>query len=162
VKPNGTYWAVGSNTYNGLSDGTITSRDYPVAMLWAASQPMTTSNVQQFIGSYDHWFALKTDNTWYAQGLNSNGQLSRGTTEPTGAANRYPQPAEWANSTPMTTSNVLANQTQYQHTQIQKPDGSWWVVGNGASSQLVDGTTTDKSYPVPMLWANGDPIGLPH
>jgi alpha-tubulin suppressor-like RCC1 family protein len=162
VKPDGTYWAVGPNSYKGLSDGTTTNHSYPVAMLWGAGQPMTTSNVQQFIGSYSNWFALKTDNIWYAQGRNDAGQLSHGTVEAAGAVNRYPQPAEWANATPMTTSNVLAIRVLFQFTQIQKPDGSWWAVGIAASGQLVDGTTTNKSYPVPMLWANGDPIGLPH
>jgi alpha-tubulin suppressor-like RCC1 family protein len=162
VKPNGTYWAVGYNDRNSLSDGTITQRLYPVQMLWAAGQPMTTSNVQQFIGSSVYWFALKTDNTWYAQGYNGVGQLSRGTTETFGLLNRYPQPALWANSTPMTTSNILAIQTLESYTQIQKPDGSWWAVGSNVNGRLVDGTTTSKSYPVPMLWANGDPIGLPH
>jgi hypothetical protein len=62
----------------------------------------------------------------------------------------------------MTTSNVLAIRVLFLFTQIQKPDGSWWAVGNGANGRLVDGTTTNKSYPVPMIWANGDPIGLPH
>jgi alpha-tubulin suppressor-like RCC1 family protein len=162
VRPDGTYWGVGRNTFNGLSDGTTTDRNYPVPMHWAAGEPMTTSNVQQFIGSYSHWFALKSDNIWYAQGINNDGELSRGASESTGAVNRYPEPAEWANSVPMTSSNVKTIQALNNYTQIQKPDGSWWAVGNGGNSQLVDGTTTNKSYPVPMLWANGDPIGLPH
>jgi hypothetical protein len=62
----------------------------------------------------------------------------------------------------MTTSNVLAIQILNEYMQIQKPDGSCWAVGSNANGRLVDGTTAAKSYPVPMLWANGDPIGLPH
>ena len=161
LKPGGTYWVVGGNTYNELSDGTITNRSYPVQPLWEAGVPMTTANVQQIVVGQQNWFILKSDNNWYGQGMNNSGELARGAVD-TGAVGRYPQPAMWDDSNPMTKANVQRIWAHHIMTQFQKPDGSWWAVGNNGNALLIDGTLVNKSYPVPMLWATGTQIGLPN
>ena len=160
-KAGGTYWAVGGNPVNQLSDGTVTYQYYPVQMKWDGSTPMDTTNVQTMIIGYQTLFILKSDDTWYGQGNNESGQLARGTIEAVGAVGRYPEPVMWDDSNPMTKANVKEVRAATAAAQFQKPDGSWWAVGINDSGQAVDGTTDNRAYPVPMLWADGTMIGAP-
>jgi alpha-tubulin suppressor-like RCC1 family protein len=160
-KASGTYWAVGLNNHNHLSDGTVTNRLYPVQMLWDVGEEMTTANVQQFVFGSFVLYVLKSDDVWYAQGANTLGQLARGAIEATGAVDRYPQPAMWDDSNPVTKANTQEVRVITDFAQLQKPDGSWWAVGGNAKGTLVDGTLIDQYYPVPMLWADGTMIGAP-
>jgi alpha-tubulin suppressor-like RCC1 family protein len=160
IKPDGTYWGVGYNGQYQLSDGGFSARYYPVQTRGAASATMTTTNTVILTTggpSSGIWYALKSDGFWYAQGANNYGQLSRGTTESTGATDRYPQQAMWGAGEPMTTATVK-DIIASNYVQIQKPDGTWWAVGNNDSYRLLDGTTTHRSYPVPMKWGDGTPI----
>ena len=47
---------------------------------------------------------------------------------------------------------------QLNYAQIQRTDGTWWAVGTNGNAMLVDGTTTERWYPVPMIWADSTQI----
>jgi alpha-tubulin suppressor-like RCC1 family protein len=156
----GTYRAVGTNADNALSDGTLTNSATPVQMEWASGQAMTTTNVQSFAVGAGSYNDMKSDNAWYAQGRNAQGELARGSVEANGALGRYPEAAMWDSSNPMTKTNALEVWSKDGYSQFQRADGSWWAVGGNADGTLVDGTTTDCTYPVSMKWDGGAQIGL--
>ena len=158
-KADGTYWAAGGNADNLLCDGTTTNRSYPVQMLWGAGQPMTDANVLDMAFDTFSMYVLKSDNVWYAQGANNRGQLARGYLD-AGAIDRYPEPAMWDGSNPMTRANLVTVHGYTNGFRLQKPDGSWWGIGQNDEGQLVNGTLVNPTWPTPMLWATGAQIGL--
>ena len=74
IKPNGTLWAWGNNSYNQLANGTNTNESLPI-------QIGTSSNWQKIAnqGEALHNMAIKTDGTLWAWGYNAYGQLGDGT-----------------------------------------------------------------------------------
>ncbi len=74
IKPNGSLWAWGNNTYNQLRNGTTTNEIFPI-------QIGTSTNWQKIAseGETLHNVAVKTDGTLWAWGYNNFGQLGDGT-----------------------------------------------------------------------------------
>ena len=160
-KANGSYWAVGRNNNNQLSDGTLTNRTYPVAMKWDAITAMDATNVEDFGFGWLSVYVLKTDGVWYAQGNNSYAELSRGDVD-AAALDRYPQPMMWDASNQVTAVSVVGVRVNIESVQFEKPDGTWWAAGRNNQGQLVGGTTINpQGYPIAMLWDDGTQMGLP-
>jgi hypothetical protein len=83
-----------------------------------------------------HTVALKSDDTVWTWGSNSNGQLGDGKTTD--------------ESTPVQVSGlsgIIAIAAGYSHTVALKSDGTVWTWGSNGNGQLGDGKTTDKSTP---------------
>ncbi|MCL2300426.1 MAG: hypothetical protein FWC27_09825 [Firmicutes bacterium] len=94
------------------------------------------------------------DGRIYAGGYNARGNLSDGTD----TDRSLPVPMMWDADTPMALDNVKDMKFSLYVKYIQKPDGSWWAVGEGGYGQLSNGTTTNAFYPVPMEWSAGVPM----
>ncbi len=80
LKKNGELWAVGSNQYGQLGDGTTNQRLTPVAVKTAAGRPMT--NVTYVSAGNEHSMIVKKGGTLWAVGRNHKGQLGNGDDDP--------------------------------------------------------------------------------
>jgi alpha-tubulin suppressor-like RCC1 family protein len=87
-------------------------------------------------GNY-HTVAIKSDNSLWAWGINSNGQLGDGS-----GISRF-SPVQIATGVPWV--SVAAGS---DHTIALKSDGTLWTWGNNNYGQLGDGTTVNKFAPV--------------
>lgn len=138
LKTDGTLWVWGYNQFGSLGDNTLTHRSSPVQTVaggtnWksiAAKRGNTTA-------------AIKTDNTIWGWGFNSQGQLGDGT-----LSNR---------SSPV---QILLSNTGRQWARISAggglmlvgKDGTLWISGLGGNGQLGNNTTTfAASVPVQPL-----------
>ena len=85
-----------------------------------------------------HTFALKSNGSLWAWGLNTNGQLGDGTTIQ-------------RNSPVQVLTNVASVTAGTSHTMAIRTDGTLWTWGLNTSGQLGDGTTTQRTSPVQVL-----------
>jgi alpha-tubulin suppressor-like RCC1 family protein len=144
LKSDGTVWATGQNEYYGqLGDGTIINRTSPVKV-------SGLSGVVGISAGSDHAVYLKSDNTVWAAGRNSDGQLGNGTT-----ANKTPNPVQVQNENGTVFSGVASISAGkgafYAHTVYSKSDGTVWAAGRNNAGQLGDGTENDSSTPVQVV-----------
>ena len=129
----GTLWAWGDNGSGRLGDGTMAGwrvSPVPVAgsMLWLTVDA----------GS-GHSMAMAVDNTLWAWGGNSSGQLGDGT-----IVNRF-SPVAGATNRVWVTASAGGS-----HTLALATDGTLWAWGANSNGQLGDGTTTNRLSPVPV------------
>ena len=86
----------------------------------------------------NHTIATKSDNSLWAWGKNSDGQLGDGTT-----TNK---------TTPVKImDNVVSTSAGGRHSLTIKNDGSLWAWGYNSDGQLGDGTTTNKTTPIKIM-----------
>ena len=126
VKSDNTLWAMGSNDYGQLGDGTTTSRSTPAQV--------TTGVASVAAGSY-HTMYVKTDGTLWAVGNNGSSQLGDGT-----ATNR--------STAAQVATGVASVAAGGNHTMYVKTDGTLWAMGYNNAGQLGDGTSTNRSTPI--------------
>ena len=128
---NGTLWSTGLNNSGQLGLGDTTSRnvftDTGVADVRSVS---TSGNSSVF---YSHTFIIKSDNTLWSTGYNSNGQLGLGDT------------VDRNTFTDTGITNVRAVFCGYKSTFIIKLDGTLWSVGSNGIYQLGLGDTSDRN-----------------
>ncbi|MGZ8924275.1 MAG: RCC1 domain-containing protein [Nitrososphaeraceae archaeon] len=127
--------AVGTNTYGGLGDGTVTAKSSPV-------QVGSLANWQQVsCGYFESTLAIKTDGTLWACGYNRFwGTLGDGTTLHRSSPVQVGSLVNW--------KNISAGR---YHCSAIKTDGTLWTWGWDAYGQLGAGTnssTTGKSSPI--------------
>jgi alpha-tubulin suppressor-like RCC1 family protein len=79
VKSDGTVWAWGSNSYGQLGDNTTSERHLPVQLKDNTGTGFLTGAVSVAAGSL-HSYALKSDGTVWAWGLNFYGELGNNST----------------------------------------------------------------------------------
>ena len=126
----GTVWAVGSNQYGMLGDGTTTSSTIPV-------QVVGLSNATAVGAGFVHSLALHNNGTVSAWGFNSAGQLGNGTTT--------------TSLTPVSVlglSNVTGVDGGNSDSVAVDSSGAMWAWGHNQSGHWGNGTFTDSTTPV--------------
>jgi alpha-tubulin suppressor-like RCC1 family protein len=129
LKPDGTLWAWGLNSFGQIGDGTNTDKNTP-------AQIGSDTNWSTIATGYEHTIALKADGTLWTWGRNHNGRLGDGTT-----TDRY-TPAQIGSDT-----NWSAISAGLDHTHGLKSDGILWAWGHNSHGRLGDGTTTHRHTP---------------
>lgn len=150
----GTVWAVGSNSYGELGDGTFRSKATPVQVIRSDSSPL--DNVVSISAGDDHSLFLRRDGTVWATGRNYYGQLGIGVM---GLADRnVAVQVMKADSTPLT--DVVAIAAGGEHSLFLRRDGTVWAVGYNLWGQLGDSSLTTRSLAVQVRTRNGPLTGV--
>ena len=146
LKSDGSLWAMGSNQYGQLGDGTTDSWNY------LTNQPVeiVASNVMAVAAGGVHSLFLKSDGSLWAMGYNYPGQLGTGSLFGTN------RPAE------IVVSNVVAVAAGSIHSLFLKSDGSLWGMGRNHEGELGDGFWDDgppggTTWPE-QIWPRPQPI----
>ncbi|MBK8476203.1 MAG: immunoglobulin domain-containing protein [Opitutaceae bacterium] len=134
VKTDGSLWAMGSNHYGQLGDGTRTERTLPVQIL--------AGGVQTVSMGMKHSLIVKTDGSLWGMGDNTYGQLGGG------ARIDRPSPLQ------IQAGEIQSLATGDAHSLVLKTDGSLWATGLNDHGQLGDGTTTNRARPT-LIAASG-------
>ncbi|WP_445341496.1 RCC1 domain-containing protein [Bifidobacterium sp. ESL0820] len=142
----GNAWAWGDNENGKLGDDTTTERHTPVMVKKPADAPTDLTYEQVSAGEY-HSLALGSDGNAYAWGLNDRGQLGDDTTTERHTPVMVKKPADAP--TDLTYEQVSAGE---YHSLALGSDGNAWAWGNNNYGQLGDGTTNEKSNPVPVVF----------
>jgi hypothetical protein len=137
VKPDGTVWAWGDNTFGQLGNGTTTGSNVPIHV-------SGLTNVVSVAGGASHSIALKADGTVWAWGLNLYGALGNGTFD--------------NSTTPVQVSGltgVIKIAAGTGHNLAITSDGTVWTWGEGIYGQLGTGQTWDSLLPVHVPGLSG-------
>jgi len=144
LENNGKIWCWGYNGYGTCGDGTTTQKFFPVNIMNNTRKIIRSGNLDSAT-----YCAIKTDDTLWCWGRNSQGQVGDGTTTQRNSPvqvltnvkdiasnnmNRYYQPNTWT----LSYSRILA----------LKNDGTVWAWGYNGQGQIGDGTTTQRNSPV--------------
>lgn len=124
IKSDGTVWTWGENLYGQLGDGTTTDRNIPVQVSGLSGVTSAVAATGAF-----HCMAVKNDNTVWAWGRNTYGNLGDNT-----VANKS-TPAQMIGI-----SDVEGMAAGTNFSLVYKTDGTVWGCGRNASGQLGDGT----------------------
>lgn len=135
MKNNGVVWAVGKN--NGLAgDQHSSGITTPLAVF---------SGVKAVSAGRDYSLFLKTDDTVWATGENSSGQLGNGTkifrAEPFQVLSEVKA---------ISTSAVYYFRTN-AHSLFLKKDNTVWATGSNSSGQFGNGTTVSQTTPIQVM-----------
>ena len=139
LKPDGTVWTWGYNAHGQLGNGTTTNASLPVQVL-GPSGAGHLSDIIAVMGGEQHNFALKSDGTVWAWGLNQEEQLGDGNTT--------------NSSTPVQVSgltSIVKLGGRGYHSLAVKSDGTVWTWGwdeYGALGNGVDDSNNDYLVPI--------------
>ncbi|MEI6715084.1 MAG: autotransporter-associated beta strand repeat-containing protein, partial [Verrucomicrobiota bacterium] len=136
LKADGTVWAIGTNAFGQIGNGTTTAQTSYVTV-------SGLTDVTAIVNGLHFCLYLKADGTVWASGRNNAGQLGTGDT-----SNRN-VPTQIAGL-----SGVIAMAAGEAHSLFLKTDGTVWSVGDNAYGQLGDGTNTNRSSPVQVTTLN--------
>jgi alpha-tubulin suppressor-like RCC1 family protein len=133
IQQDGTLWAWGINNFGQLGTGG------PVTDSPATPVQVGTATTWRSISCGDsHAAGIRTDGTLWAWGLNSNGQVGRGSA----TTNSYNTPMQIGTAT--TWSQVACG---FLYTVALRSDGTLWAWGTNDFGQLGTGTTTQLNQP---------------
>jgi alpha-tubulin suppressor-like RCC1 family protein len=124
-----TLWALGSNDYGQLGDGTTVDRDYPVRIM---------SGIKAMSSGVSHSLFLKTDGTLWACGDNTYGQLGDGT------GDSHLAPVQ-------VMSGVQSMRAGGDFSLMLKTDGTLWACGDNVVGELGDNSTVSRSTPEQIM-----------
>lgn len=143
IRADGTLWAWGANDKGQLGDGTNVQRTTPVAI-------MPTVNTWVSVAAGNGFsMALRSDNSLWAWGSRSNGQLGDGNVStPVFTPRSFPN-KEWA-----------AVKTGGLHTVALKTNGTLWTWGYNGYGQLGIGSFAQQPSPVQESNHFNDWVGL--
>ena len=139
IQSNSTLWGWGVNTFGELGDGTTTDRSSPVPIGprdLPGDFPPIWRWKSVFAGDH-HTIAIRADDTLWAWGLNSSGELGDGTT-----TNRLSL-VQIGTSNRWETASV-----GYGHTLAIDLAGRLWAWGSNRNAQIGDGTTMNRLSPI--------------
>lgn len=135
VKADGTLWAWGRNDYGQLLDNTQINKSSPVQSYGGGT------NWKQVSVGGEYTAAIKTDNTLWTWGANTQGQLGDNTTS--------------TRLSPVQTISAGTNWKQVSagvyHIAAIKTNGTLWLWGYNAFGNLGDNTTANRSSPVQTI-----------
>ena len=137
LRPDGTVWTWGLNTYGQLGVGDVTNRA-------TATQVPGIADVTRVASGGNHTLVTRGDGTVWAWGRNANSELGDGTTT--------------MRTTAVQVSGLLrptAIAAGTNHSLALAPDGSVWAWGRNASGELGDGTITRRSKPTRVPGLSG-------
>ena len=133
LKSDGTVWAWGQNNSGQLGLNTTDANAHSTPV-----QVPGLSGIQLIAAGFGHSVAAKSDETIWAWGLNSYGQVGDNTTTlrpaPVKAMNLY--------------GGAISLSAGKYHTVAVQNNGRVWVWGYNGYGQLGDGTTTQRNAPV--------------
>jgi len=136
VNADGTVWAWGDNGNGQLGDGTTTQRLKPIKVTGAGS------NVAAVSAGNEHTLAVKSSGELWGWGSNGFGQVGcGGSCGSTLSPQRIGTGNEWVAAAAGNGSSLGT-----------MSDGTVWAWGLNSYGQLGDGTVTDRSSPVKILW----------
>ncbi|MBK8092833.1 MAG: cadherin-like beta sandwich domain-containing protein [Verrucomicrobiaceae bacterium] len=138
IRPDGTLWALGSNSYQ-LGLGGQYGEPLPVA-----TQVPGTQSWRKLSAGYRHTMAIASDGSLWGFGSNTAGQLGNGTTTASNSPVQIGTDTDWA--VVSASSNNLTNTSDF--TLAVKTDGSLWAWGDNSYGQFGNGTTTGSLTPV--------------
>lgn len=125
-------WVWGGNTSGQLADNTNASKDTPTEII-------SLGIIKTIAKGHQNTFFIKeSDNTLWASGGNSSGQLGNGDNNPKNfAVNEF-----------STSNNWLIVDSRVSHTAAIKSDGTLYTWGANLFGQLGDGSQSAKNKPV--------------
>lgn len=141
LKADGTVWAWGDNTYGQLGDSLY--EDY--SPKYFPNQVFSFTGAAGISAGFEHTMVMKADGTVWAFGRNNFRQWADGSVY---AYGKIPQRAALLTDV----RQVIASQGC---TLGLKQDGTIVALGDNALGQLGDGTTSQRSAPVPVRAASG-------
>ncbi|MBI3510186.1 MAG: T9SS type A sorting domain-containing protein [Bacteroidetes bacterium] len=136
IKPDGTVWSWGTNTYGQLGIGNFSNSNVPVHVLGL------TGIIAVSAGNGNS-LALKNDGTVWAWGLNHSGQLGIGDT-----ANRN-LPVQ------INITNIISISAGYAHSLFLRNDSTVWGSGWNVYGQLGTGNNISSNTPVQSTGLSG-------
>jgi alpha-tubulin suppressor-like RCC1 family protein len=145
LQDDGTVWAWGDNRYGQLGDGTKTARPAPV-------QVSGLSGVVAIAAGGVHSLALKADGSVWQWGDTEHKNLYCSWYEDAATPQLAPaQVSGLSGIVAISASKVMADGATFcDHNLALKRDGTVWAWGVNLAGGLGDGTTTDRSTPVPV------------
>lgn len=129
IKSDGTVWTWGENLYGQLGNGNTTNSWVPVQVSGLTGIISAAAATGAF-----HCIAIKDDNTLWAWGRNTYGNLGDGTVDNSAV------PVKMSNI-----SDVAGIAAGTNFTLLYKTDGTFWGCGRNASGQLGDGTVLQRN-----------------
>lgn len=135
IKLNGTLWTWGDNTWGqlGLGSNTLPASYVPV-------QVGTESNWKSLSSMDVGIMAIKNDGTLWSWGSNEFGQLALGF-----VSNNVPTPTQVG----VNTNWSKLSKGRAAHSFMISSNGTLWASGSNEYGQLGDGTTINRSSPIP-------------
>jgi alpha-tubulin suppressor-like RCC1 family protein len=162
LKSDGTLWSWGYNNLGQLGVGpTSCCLATPVQVKGGETGTEFLTGVVSMANGFYHTIALRNDGTVWAWGGGSLGRLGRLTTEYCGPVECSTTPLQVSGGDTGTAflTDVIAIANGSHHNIAQKSDGTLWSWGYNASSQLGDGTFTDRYAPIQVpVQLNGPPV----
>ena len=157
LKSDGTVVSWGYNTYGQLGDGTTTDRSIPVKVKGPGGTGYLSSIIGISIGAGYHSIALKNDNTVWAWGDNTDGQLGDGTSSSSLTPVRICDFVPGEEDPPSAGGSAVQVSGGNTHTLALKSDGTVWAWGSNYTGKLGDNTTVNwRSYPSLVVSPIGD------
>jgi alpha-tubulin suppressor-like RCC1 family protein len=133
LKSDGMVWTWGLNSSGELGNGTTNNSAVPIQVV-ALGGVGYLASIKAIMGGELHNFALKTDGTVWAWGMNFFGQLGDGSTNWGAISNRSTTPVQVFGLT-----SVKSLGGRGYHSLALKTDGTIWCWGDNASGQLGNG-----------------------
>ncbi|WP_068468395.1 PKD-like domain-containing protein [Candidatus Protochlamydia phocaeensis] len=136
LRSDGTVWAWGGNNLGQLGNGTNANSNLPLEV--GGGTPLT--NVIAIAAGINYSLALQSDETVWAWGENTNGQLGNGTITNSNL------PVQTVDLVGIEGLKAIASGSY--HSLALRSDGTVWAWGFNGYGELGNGTNTDSSLPV--------------